>query len=283
MLKLVSGRMLRTLMIICLAAWAVLAQDPAALFEKAPPDVDEALRARVKEFYQFHVEGKFRAADALVAEESKDAFFGMDKPHCREFAIGTVRYSDSFTRAQVMISCDTDMFMPMMGRFPVKRPITSKWKVEDSRWFWYVDPPGPPGESVTPFGVSKPQQAEGSAAPTGLSAKFVDMGTVTSGVKADKSELVLDPGSAASAEVTFTNQLPGSVSLALEGRAVKGLTFKLDRTALAGGERAVLSIRYEPVEGQSPSPATVQVVVSPTDQVIPVSVGFASVGPGRAN
>ncbi len=270
-------------LIVCLIASAALAQDPAELFQKAPPHIDDALRARVTQFYQLHVEGKFRAADALVAEDSKDVFFGMEKPRCREFALGNVKYSDGFTRAQVMISCDTEMTMVMVGRIPVKRPLSSKWKVVDGQWFWYVDPPAPAGDIVTPFGVSKPQESGRSAASQGLGGVFVNMTTVTSGVKADKTQVVFDPGLPATAEVTLTNELPGSVELTLESRETKGLTFKLDRAALQRGERALLSIRYEPVEGYVPKAAAVQVVVSPTDQAIPVSVGFTSGGASRPN
>ena len=53
---------------------ALLAQSPEELFEKAPPHVDQTLRERVKIFYQAHVDGKFRVADTVVHEDSKDAF-----------------------------------------------------------------------------------------------------------------------------------------------------------------------------------------------------------------
>lgn len=258
---------------LALAAVA-LAQDPAALFEKAPPDIDEALRARVTQFYQYHVEGKFRAADALVAEDSKDAFFGMDKPRCRVFALGAVKYSENFTRAQVMISCDTEMLM-LTGPMPVKRPLSSRWKLEDGQWFWYVEPPKAE-QTVTPFGVRKPQPAGPSAAQQDLLGRFVDMNAVTSGVKADHTQFEFDPGAVSSGQVKITNSLPGSVTLSIEGGGVAGLTFQLDRTELAGGQSAVLSLRYQPAEGRKPSPATIRIVVSPTGQEIPVQVSFGA-------
>jgi hypothetical protein len=34
---------------------ACFGQDPAALFQKAPPDVEEALRARIQKFYGFYM------------------------------------------------------------------------------------------------------------------------------------------------------------------------------------------------------------------------------------
>jgi len=273
--------MLRSAILVCLMASAGLAQDPAALFEKAPPDIDDALRARITQFYQAHQEGKFRAADLMVAEDSKEAFFGMDKPRCRAFTLGNIKYLDNFTRAQVMISCDTEMMM-MTGRIPVKRPLSSKWKVVEGQWFWYVDPPSR-GETVTPFGISKPQEPGSSSAPKDLRGLFVDVGAVTKSVKADKTQLAFDPNGAATGQVVLTNQLPGSVTLAIEARETPGLTFKLDRTTLSRGERAVLHARYEPVQGSTPSATTVQIVVSPTEQAIPVSVSFASAGGRSAN
>ena len=51
-------------------------QTSAPPAEAPPPEVDQALRARISEFYQDHVDGKFRQAEALVAAETKDSFYG---------------------------------------------------------------------------------------------------------------------------------------------------------------------------------------------------------------
>src|SRR6266849_1458884 len=59
-------------------------QDSSDLFEKAPPPIDEALRARVDKFYQSYVTGKFREAFALVAEDSQDAYFAAPKPQFKK-------------------------------------------------------------------------------------------------------------------------------------------------------------------------------------------------------
>ena len=78
---------------------------------KVPPEVDQALRARVAKFYQAHIDGKYRAADQLVAEDSKDAFFGMAKPHIKSFEIIRIDYSESFTKAEVALLCPADWFL----------------------------------------------------------------------------------------------------------------------------------------------------------------------------
>ena len=70
-----------------LLSTAALAQGPADLFQKAPPEMDQALRERVAAFLQAHVDGKFRLADQYVADESKDAFFEAHKRRYRDFEI----------------------------------------------------------------------------------------------------------------------------------------------------------------------------------------------------
>ena len=42
---------------------------------KTADEMDEALRARIHKFYQAHVDAKYRIADQVVAEDSKDLFF----------------------------------------------------------------------------------------------------------------------------------------------------------------------------------------------------------------
>jgi hypothetical protein len=267
--------------VVCAAA--CLAQDPAALFEKAPPDIDEALRARVSKFYQLHVENKFRAADALVAEDSKDTFFAMDKPRCRSFALGNVNYSDNFTRARVMIACDTEMPMMMAGRVPVKMPVLSLWKVVDKEWFWYTEPPGDK-EVMTPFGLHKPAPEGADSSQEDIRSKFVDPASVSKLIKTNKKEVRFMPAEASTESVVVTNGMPGGVTLTLQAFQAAGLEFNLDRTSLNRGESATLSVRYQPVKDRLPSATVVEIVVAPTGQVIPINIAF---GPpprqGRAN
>ena len=142
----------RLMALVTVLLAAALAQSPAELFEKAPPQVDEALRARVTRFYQAHVEGKFRVADQYVAEDSKDAFFSADKRRFGGFEITRISYSDSFAKARVVTTVD-DEFVNPLGRYAVKMPLTTLWKLDQGEWFWYVVPSDGPKE--TPFGKMK--------------------------------------------------------------------------------------------------------------------------------
>src|ERR1035441_7840558 len=103
--------MLRVMLLILVAA-ATFAQTPPATPEQsppqpspqAPPEVDTALRARITQFYQLEVEGKFNRALQLVAEDTKDLFVGSSKPTYQSFEIHSIRYSDDFAEAEVMRS-----------------------------------------------------------------------------------------------------------------------------------------------------------------------------------
>ena len=102
--------MLRVTPLILVAA-ATFAQTPPATpgqapppaSPQAPPEVDAALRARVSQFYQLEVAGKFNQALQLVAEDTKDLFVGSSKPIYRSYEIQDIRYSDDFTTARLVV------------------------------------------------------------------------------------------------------------------------------------------------------------------------------------
>src|SRR5690349_19556011 len=64
-------KMLRFALPTLLAAVA-FAQNPADPFNRPPAGVDQALRARIHEFFQYHVTQEFRKAEKVVAEDSQD-------------------------------------------------------------------------------------------------------------------------------------------------------------------------------------------------------------------
>jgi hypothetical protein len=124
---------------ILLCAAAALAQTPQEP-AKPPADVDQALRARVEEFFQDHVTAQFRKAEALVAEDSKDYYYNHNKPHYLKFlGITNVHYSDNFTKAAVSVNVLSPVAIPGFGGGPPTVPIPSTWKIEDGKWCWYVE------------------------------------------------------------------------------------------------------------------------------------------------
>ena len=109
----VSLPMSRTISLLLLSV-SLLAQTPASL-DKPPQDVDDALRARIKTFYDLHVEHKYRQAEQLIAEESKDDFYTMSKPQVSGFRIASIEYSDHFTKAKALIVGRMQALLPMFG------------------------------------------------------------------------------------------------------------------------------------------------------------------------
>jgi len=261
--------------VCCLCLWGIacLGQDLAALVQKAPPDVEEALRARVQKFYGLYMEGKFRAADALVAEDSKDAFYVGGKRKCRSIDIDTLKFSENFSKAEVFVSCDADVMIEPVGLIRTKVPIRTFWKTLNGDWFWYVDPASEPG-IATPFGFFKAGSPDGPPAAMGMPATGMNVQALAALVKVDRQQVSLDVNTKEGGRVVVTNTAPGGVSLVLEPKEIPGFELALDKTALAQGQSAVLSIGYVPSKDRKPSPALVTIVVSPTQQEIPIRIGF---------
>lgn len=126
--------------IFCLCAAACLAQSPQEQ-PKPPADVDAALRARVTEFFQYHVTGQFRKAEALVADDSKELFYNRNKPRYLKLeGIERLDWSENFTKAMVTVMVVTPEMIPGWVGGPPEVPIPSTWKLENGKWCWYVEP-----------------------------------------------------------------------------------------------------------------------------------------------
>ena len=257
-----------TILVFALAAFG---QAPSDLFEKAPPVVDAALRARVAKFYQAHVDGKFRVADQVVAEDSKDAFFAADKNRYRGFEITKISYTDEYTKARVVTTCDSDFLMPGK-RFPVKIPMTTLWKVVDGEWFWYVEPKSEVIE--TPFGKMSGGKEE-PAGKVSFEDRMTNPAALARQIKVDRTEVKLSSYEPASAEVSVSNQMPGEISLSLSYNGFPGFKASLDRTKLGAGQTAKILVECKPADKRPKPTLSLQLQIEQTNQVIPIRVTFA--------
>jgi hypothetical protein len=259
---------MRILGLLLLVSAVVLAQTGA----QAPPRVDKALRSRVEIFFRAHVDGKTRAADAVVASDSKDFFFEIPKPRYLSFEILGIDYSDKFTRAKVTVNCEEEVMMMGLGKMKVKMPRISTWKLERGQWFWYFDQKAP---QDTPWGkMANPAGSPGGSSTPFQMPKGPTPGELTGLVKADK-ELVTLAKAPASDTVTISNGMPGWVRLVVERPRVEipGLELKLDPTDVQGGKTATLSISYDPKGEKAPvSVVTLSVLVEPIGTLIPIRV-----------
>lgn len=159
-----TGKVLGVSIFVWALAVRALGQQPADLFTKAPPAIDEALRDRISKFFQLQVDGKPRQAEQYVAEESKDYYYEMQKPKYLSFEIRSISYSDEFTKAKAMIAVEMIVNMPGFQNKPMKIPFMTWWKVADGQWFWYVDPDA---SRITPFGKMNPGASKSDAPQAG--------------------------------------------------------------------------------------------------------------------
>ena len=250
-----------------------MAQNPADLFAKAPPEVDAALRARIAKFYQAHVDGKPRRAEEVVAEESKDYFYNIRKPQFLGFEVSKIEYSKDFTEAKVITLVETYVIVLGFGNKPMKVPVTSLWKIENGQWCWYITDDL---INTTPFGkMGNPPGSDGkNNAPLPDIKNAPDVAAVSQQVKADKLVAELKAGGSSSDQITIHNGMPGAITLALDGPTRPGLEIKVDRTEVPAGEKAVVSFHYDPRPNVPTRAAHVNVAIQPLNAVITLRVIF---------
>jgi hypothetical protein len=281
--------MLRAILLIVVAA-ATFAQTPPATPEKstppadpqAPPEVDAALRARVTQFYQFEVESKFNQALQLVAEDTKDLFVGSSKPTYQSFAIQGIRYAEDFTKAEVMLM--VNRLLPIQGFMghPLPTRMTSRWKLDNGQWCYYVDPqkdlPISPFGGMAPPGMAAPP-AGLPGVPPGAPRALPPMSSNAPNLRlliADKSSVQLQTAGPSSAQVAISNPSPWPAAITLSDPKVAGLTVKLDSVTLNPRQKAILSISSIGGVQIPKNPIIVVVTVRETNQAIPIKVSFVN-------
>lgn len=254
----------KSLLVAAAISVGLAAQAPTDLFEKAPPDVDAALRERVRLFYQAHVDGKFRLADTVVHEDSKDAYFAAEKTQYKGFEIIRINYSDNFTRARVVTAVVTEFAMPGFRSTEARVPLTTLWKLDQGQWWWYVEP-GRGRE--TPFGEMKPGPGTDANHPFAMLGKMPTIDEIRSQVSVDKTEVRLGTEDA----VIVRNRMPGPVQLELDWPANQGFEARLERRELNGGEETKVVFRATADKGETRS-LEARLRVMPINRVIPIRV-----------
>jgi hypothetical protein len=243
----------------------------AELFTKAPPHLDEALRANVSKFFQSHVDGKYRAAEEVVAPDSRDYFYESEKRRYKSFEIVKIDYSDNFTKATVVTALGVEWRTPRLGKIDVTVPATSMWKQVDDKWCWYVELKK---EWETPFGTMSPGP-DNNNNPIMAAFRGVTPEQVLNQVQISRRDLKLSSYEASTDSTEVVSKLPGEVELRLDVPAIRGLEAKLDKTKLKNGEKAEITFRYAPDTTDAKSTITATLHVSPTGQVFPIRITFA--------
>jgi len=253
-----------------LATLTLTAQTPPMTLDKPPQDIDDALRARITSFYDYHVAQKFRLCEDLIADESKDDFYVLTKPPLQSYKIGNIEYSEKFTRAKVIIVGVMPVLIPMAGPKIMEQPFASYWKSENGVWLWYYNKKV---LSDTPFGKANPSATPALGTPESLAASVAtNLEALQSALKIDHSNIEITAGKPQT--VRITNTLPGPASLTidcpLKPIAETGISATFDKKDLKGNEPAVLTLTSDP--NMSAGAYPLRITVSPTNQVLDIMV-----------
>lgn len=251
----------------------VLIVSAAFAQQKPPKKVDEALRARVSEFYRYHVTEEYRKAEKLVAPESEEIFYVREKPKYESFEIKSIDYGKDFKTAKVTCTVGTYGHAQGFSGELLKTPSLSTWKLVKGKWMWYVDKEelakGPFGKSANagtkpPPGYTPPKLEVPSDATMALNH-----------VALDKTSLVVKPGS--TEHVTLTNNSLGTVGLEVE-QVLPDIKVTLDKKSINRGEKAVATFEC----AGNPNAGEIVFRITPTGELLIVEVKRQPTGPPPA-
>jgi hypothetical protein len=236
-----------------------------------PAHVDEDLKSRVQNFYQLEVDRKFRQAEEFVAADTKDFFYGSNKPNIQAFKIVDVQYAPDFQSAKVRLSFRTQMLFPGAAALAMDLPSSSDWKIDDGKWCWYVD------QSKlldTPFGRFNPtgKKTDGVKNEIPQLSARTSVDSLRNSVHADPARIHFDPDNPKPQTVTLKNGLPGPVSIQ-SASASPGLKVVIAKPNLGAEESTEVTIT--PVAGSSDRPAQLLLKVAPTGQIIQIDLDYS--------
>ena len=261
---------MRLFLSFLLTTLTLAAQVSTPPLAKPPRDIDDALRARIKRFYDYHVAQKTRLCEELITEASKDDFYVLTKPALQTYRIGNIEYSEKFNKAKVVIVGTMPVLLPMAGPRVMEQPFASYWTREKGIWYWYYNKQV---VSDTPFGKASPSASKGAGTAESLGVPpNVTIEALQSALRIDRTQIELNAREPQTLKVT--NTLPGPASLSIECPlkpiAQTGISATFDKKELKGSETAVLTLKADPQMEAGAYP--LRIMVSPTQQVLDITV-----------
>jgi len=252
----------------------------------APAEVEEALRARVKQYFEACAQRKFREAENIIDEPSRDTFYNGSKPLYNSFdEITKIEWAENFTHASVTVRAAMDI--PMQTFVLHAHPLVpSEWRLVDGQWYLHINTPE---EGIRMPFFNTPIKIPASQVPTGAQPAPPDGGVANlsqkemkrqadlllHGVKADRPFVELDSGKAGEQIVRLRNTTPGPVGLSVAVDDLPGLSVKLSTDHLGPNQEAVATIHWKPKDHIAKPVRTLHVKVLPLSQDIPIQIRFS--------
>lgn len=250
-----------------LGLWA---QETPNLFQSAAPEVNEALRKRVSDFYKLLEEGRFRQTDAYLAEDAKDVYYEQEKRRIRGHEIVRVNWADGFTKAVVVTVLQTDVVM-RGSTIAVAAPISSRWRLEGNQWVMYFETTaGKP----SPFGSLKagPNQTNGLTSEELIKNPSVIFNQIT----VEKDVVRLKSYEKSSDSILVSNGMPGGITVLFVPNLVSpGFKYRVEKQELGAGEKTKIVFEYDPgIDLSAKTTITGQIRIEPFSKAYPIVVMF---------
>jgi len=267
--ELIMKEMYRIALFAILGASA-FAQTEAPPAEQPPAGLEQTVLARVNEFYALLLKHQYRQAEAYIAEDTKDYYYGGAKPDIRKYEVQRVEFSNGFTHAKTFTRCVEPVVMAGFPPGDMTVTVPTLWKLENGNWFLYEDP----DRVSNPSGLrSKIQSSIDSGAATPSAPPIPkdlpkDPSFALGKVMVEKQEIKISAGG--TEKITIANGSPGPVTLEY-GYPLTGIEAKLDRRDLNRGEKAILTL----TAGKEATGGFYYLRIMPTGEAIRINIQVA--------
>ena len=252
----------------------LLAQAPSDLTEDAPADIDQALRARITQFYGYFQAGKFKDAYTMVSADSQEQFFTLAKGQYKSFDVIKIRYTKDFAKAIVLTAVKTEMHFHGVST-PTTYPLTSNWKIVNGEWDWYYEAPDLIATPFSPTGSIPAPKDDAAASKQQVPSDINSMARqILTSVKLDKASVQLQANAPSRDVVHVRNEMPGEVTLTLGGINLPGLKVTLSKTTLSANEESIVTFEWTPQKTAPTGHPTARVQVDPVGKVLPIAINF---------
>ena len=235
-------------------------------------EAEKALRERVQQFYQLQTDEKYRQAESMVADDTKDDYYVSRKPKIKGFTIEKIEMSPDLMAAKVLIKARVLVLMMGAGAQVFEMPTPTTWKLEDGEWRWYITAEA---KVSTPFGKINTNADKGGTtprtkgeAPGGV--EHPDLGALQGQISIDTTSVELTRNKR-DQTVTITNGLPGPLDLRVDPHAEKiaGLSVKADKTHLESGQAGMIQFH---LTGDKKLSDMVEIIAFPLNKVFDIQV-----------
>ena len=264
---------------VLLAAGLASGQD---LKRKAPPEVDDALKTRVSNFYTHFQRGEFRQAEDYLDEESKDLFYNAKKNRIMDFKIQTVDYEEDFRKAKVLVVCKT--VIQMLGSEPVNMPLNSDWRFIEGDWRMHLtqNRGAENADAASPFGPmtfseNLPQPGSRFGGPQAGAPQLPTIESLASMYRLSTDTLAFPKQSAqpVSRSMQVKSAAVGKLIVEQQTRAIPGIEVEIEGAEIEPGGDATITFTYDPAKAEHVTGRVrVDFLVMPISQTFQVYLDF---------